>query len=138
MTFPETEAYPVYWEQYNAGYTGFVPCFNHMAIAVASGLGKFGVCGVVLTPEYGPRQRWVSVLTEAPLNFREEMKEEICREKQAPGTCGKCINACPIQAISLNKGTDVRRCWIEWSNLHDNGLACGVCIKTCPVGSSSS
>jgi len=133
MTFPETDNYAILWEQYNAGYTGFVPCFNHMAVAVAAGLGKLGVCGVVLTPEFGPRQRWISVVTEAPLNFGEEMKEEICLEKQATDSCGKFIEVCPIQAISLNGGTDVRKCWIHWTNLRDKGLACGVCIKVCPV-----
>ncbi|MBU2536364.1 MAG: hypothetical protein ABIK32_04275 [Chloroflexota bacterium] len=134
MTFPETDSYAILWEQYNAGYTGFVPCFNHMAIAVAAGLGKLGACGVVLTPEYGARQRWISVVTEAPLDFGKEIKEEICLEKQAPNSCRKCSEACPIQAINLNTGTDVRRCWINWTELREKGLACGVCIKVCPVG----
>lgn len=134
MTFPETDSYAILWEQYNAGYEGFVPCFNHMAVAVAAGLGKLGTCGVVLTPEYGARQRWISVVTEAPLSFSREMKEEICLEKQSHDSCHKCIDACPIQAISLDCGTDVRRCWIHWTSLRDKGLACGVCIKVCPVG----
>ena len=134
MTFPETDNYAILWEQYDAGYTGFVPCFNHMAVAVAAGLGKLGACGVVLTQLYGARQRWISVITEAPLTHGEEMKEELCLKKQKPKSCGRCIKACPIQAISLNTGTDVRRCWINWTELRDKGLACGVCIKVCPVG----
>ena len=134
IAFPETDSYSLLWKQYKAGYTGFIPCFNHMAVAVASGLGKLGACGVVLTPEYGARQRWISVVTEAPLSFGKEMKEEICLEKQSHDSCHKCIDACPIQAISLDCGTDVRRCWIHWTGLRDKGLACGVCIKVCPVG----
>ena len=51
MTFPETDSYGILWEQYNAGYETFVPCFNHMAAAVAAGLGKMGVCGVVSSPD---------------------------------------------------------------------------------------
>lgn len=132
MYFPETDSYQILWEQYNAGYDSFVPCFNHMAAAVAAGLGKPGGCGVVLTPQYGPRQRWISIVTESPLNFGKEMKEEICLGKQG-NSCGKCMEACPIKAITINAGTDVRRCWITWTNLRDNGLACGVCIKACPI-----
>jgi len=132
MTFPETDSYAILWEQYNAGYTGFVPCFNHMAVAVAAGLGKLGTCGVVLTPQYGPRQRWISVITEAPMSFGKEIKEEICLEKQG-NSCRKCIETCPMQAVNPSGKTDVRKCWIHWTNLRDRGLACGVCIKVCPV-----
>ncbi|MBA7487222.1 hypothetical protein ES707_22784 [subsurface metagenome] len=134
MTFPETDSYAILWDQYKAGYTGFKPCFNHMAVAVAAGLGKLGACGVVLTPEYGARQRWISVVTEAPLDFGKEMKEDVCLEKQKPDSCSKCIDACPITAISLDNGTNVRSCWIHWTGLRDKGSACGVCIKVCPVG----
>ncbi len=134
IAFPETDSYSLLWKQYKAGYTGFIPCFNHMAVAIAAGLGKLGTCGVVLTPEYGARQRWVSIVTEAPLHFGTEIKEEICLEKQTPDSCSKCIDACPRKAISLDCGTDVRRCWIHWTELREKGLACGICIKACPVG----
>ncbi|MBW2560820.1 MAG: epoxyqueuosine reductase [Deltaproteobacteria bacterium] len=133
MTFPETDSYGILWSQYNAGYETFVPCFNHMAVAVAAGLGKLGTCGVVLTPQFGPRQRWISVVTEAPLSCGEEMKEEICLEKRG-ANCTRCLKACPIEAISLKAGTDVRRCWIQWTGQRDRGLACGICIKVCPIG----
>ena len=136
MTFPETDSYAILWKQYRAGYTGFVPCFNHMAVAIASGLGKLGRCGVVLTRQFGARQRWVSIVTEARLPFGEEMREELCLEKKKPGSCGKCRDACPIHAVSWG-GTDVRKCWIHWTTLRDKGLACGICIKVCPVGKRS-
>jgi epoxyqueuosine reductase len=132
MAFPETDSYQILWDQYNQGRTGFVPCFNHLAVAVASGLGRMGACGVVLTPEYGPRQRWISIVTTAPLPFNAPLEKEICLNKQGK-TCGACAQACPIHAITEN-GTDVRRCWINWTDLRDKGLACGLCIKACPVG----
>jgi len=134
MSFPESDSRALFWKQYKAGYTGFIPCFNHMSVAVAAGLGKLGACGVVLTPKYGARQRWISVVTEATLDSGKEMKEEICLEKQSPDSCIKCIEACPRTAISLDSGTDVRSCWIHLTRLRDRGLACGVCIKVCPVG----
>lgn len=129
--FPETDSYEILWEQYNKGYTGFVPCFNHMAAAEAAGLGRKGVCGVVLTPEFGPRQRWISVITELPLETGEPIDEGPCKK------CGRCLKACPVNAISFEEGTDVRKCWIHWTNTRKLGKACGLCIKACPVGRDS-
>lgn len=134
MTFPETDSYGILWEQYNAGYEVFVPCFNHMGAAVSAGLGKMGTCGVVLNPQYGPRQRWISVIAEALLSSGRETEEEICLEKRVPGSCRKCVDACPVEAVNLNGKTNVRKCWINWTGKRDKGLACGICIKVCPVG----
>jgi epoxyqueuosine reductase len=41
--------------------------FSHRHAAVAAGLGDIGLSGLLLTPEFGPRQRLVSVVTDAPL-----------------------------------------------------------------------
>ncbi|MCX8181898.1 MAG: hypothetical protein N3D12_02140 [Candidatus Methanomethyliaceae archaeon] len=132
--FPETDNYKVLWRQYEAGYQKFVPSFNHMAAAEAAGLGKKGICGVLLTPEYGPRVRWISIVTEAPLVKGNAFSGEICLEKIQSNTCQKCVRSCPIGAISVEGGTDVRRCWVYWNQLRDMGSACGVCIRNCPVG----
>jgi epoxyqueuosine reductase QueG len=132
--FPETDSYRALWRQYDAGYQKFIPSFNHMAAAEAAGLGKKGICGVLLTPKYGPRVRWISVITEAPLVRGNTLSEEVCLEKIRPNTCQKCVKSCPIGAISVERGTDVRRCWIYWNQLRDMGSACGICIKSCPVG----
>ena len=132
IAFPETDSCAIFREQYDKGYTGFVPCFNHLAAAVAAGLGRMGACGVVLTPEYGPRQRWITVITKAELPFNKPLPQEICRKKKGE-ECFKCAGACLIKAIS-EKGTEVRRCWKNWDSLRDKGLACGLCIKACPIG----
>ncbi|MGQ9759948.1 MAG: hypothetical protein ACUVQ5_05205 [Candidatus Methanomethylicaceae archaeon] len=134
ICFPETDNYKVFWAQYNAGSQNFVPSFNHMAVAEAAGLGKKGLCGVVLTPKYGPRQRWVSIITEGALRRGEPLEGEICLEKREPGSCKRCINSCPIGAITVERGTDVRACWVYWNKLRDSGAACGLCIKSCPIG----
>ena len=134
MYFPETDNYRALWKQYDSGYSSFVPSFNHMAAAEAAGLGKKGICGVLLTPEYGPRVRWITVLTRAPLVKGKMISGEVCLEKIRPNTCQKCVKSCPIGAISVQAGTDVRRCWVYWNQLRDIGSACGICIKSCPVG----
>ena len=41
--------------------------FSHLNAFIAAGLGEYGWHGMVLSPKYGPRQRLISVMTEAPL-----------------------------------------------------------------------
>lgn len=45
----------------------FAPDISHMHAAVAAGLAEFGYNGLAITPEYGARQRFVSVITDAVL-----------------------------------------------------------------------
>ena len=41
--------------------------FSHMAAFVACGLGEYGYHGMVLSPEYGPRERIIAIITSAEL-----------------------------------------------------------------------
>ncbi len=43
--------------------------FSHMAAFVAAGLGEYGYHGMVLSPEYGPRERIISLITSAELEY---------------------------------------------------------------------
>lgn len=72
--------------------------FSHRHAAVAAGLGEFGFSGLLLTPEFGPRQRLVSIITDAPLKASPMYSgTKLCR----PDACGyACINACPTKAMS--------------------------------------
>lgn len=45
----------------------FAPDISHMHAAVAAGLAEFGYSGLAITPEYGARQRYGSVITNAVL-----------------------------------------------------------------------
>lgn len=45
----------------------FAPDISHMHSAVAAGLAEFGYNGLAITPEYGARQRYVTIITDAPL-----------------------------------------------------------------------
>lgn len=45
----------------------FAPDLSHLHSAVAAGLAEFGYNGLAITPEYGARQRYVSIVTDAPL-----------------------------------------------------------------------
>lgn len=95
MWFPESDDYNYYNEQRFAGMRAYCPSFSHISAAVAAGLGKRGKVGVALTPQYGPRQRWMSVITTAPLIPSAKLEQEVCLERIQPGSCGdKCIEVC--------------------------------------------
>ncbi|MDY7079671.1 MAG: 4Fe-4S binding protein [Chloroflexota bacterium] len=75
--------------------------FSHRHAAVAAGLGTFGLSGLVITPEFGTRQRFTSIFTTAPLEPDEMLDEELCDH------CETCINSCPMNALRLDK---TRKC----------------------------
>jgi len=60
--------------------------------AVAAGLGIMGRNGLVITPEFGPRQRWSIITTDAEIPLLEKPNfmdmEEFCKK------CGSCIKNC--------------------------------------------
>jgi epoxyqueuosine reductase QueG len=109
---------------------------SHKHAAVASGLGKFGLNNLVLTPDYGPYIRFATVLTSAKLKTDKPLTEDIClREK-----CVKCIEACPVGALKNpryngSEGWQInkKKCQ-EYLNVVSGGSVCGLCIKACPIG----
>lgn len=67
--------------------------------AVAAGLGEIGLCGQLLTPEYGPRNALGIILTDLPLEPDPLFTGRICdREK-----CRACADICPMHAIDTTK-----------------------------------
>jgi len=60
---------------------------------VACGLGEIGYCGEILTPEFGPRQRWQMVITDAEIAEDQILEDSICT------FCKKCAKVCPLGAI---------------------------------------
>ena len=45
----------------------FAPDLSHMHAAVAAGNAEFGYSGLAITPEFGARQRWVTIVTDMEL-----------------------------------------------------------------------
>jgi len=139
MYFPETDPHQYFIAQVERGETRLSPSFCHIHSAVAAGLGKRGKVGVVLTTKYGPRQRWMSVVTTADLVPDEKRKKEICLEFIRPGSCGDlCIEACKTGGNGALKpwpdegGVEMDQC--RWGVLAMKGLSCGRCISVCPIG----
>ncbi len=65
--------------------------------AVAAGLGEFGWMSIVLTPEFGPRNRFGAILTRAELE-PDPLYDgpKLCN----PESCGICTRVCPSGALS--------------------------------------
>lgn len=115
---------------------------SHKAVAIASGIGWQGKSLLVVTREFGPRVRLVTVLTDWELEADHKVKN-LCAQ------CSECADACPVQAIK-NVNTDFHyvdrdealnfdRCVgrvVENSTTIEfvESPICGVCIRACPFG----
>ncbi len=108
--------------------------FSHVYAAKYAGLGSIGMNNVLLTPEFGPRVRWVSVFTDQDLSGKDVMTSELCIRCQA------CVRCCPVDALSpRNDRTkpdfDSLKCAQRAEDLtRRRSYPCGICIKVCPVG----
>lgn len=64
-------------------------------LAAEAGLGTFGLEANLLTPEFGPRVYFAAVLTTAELEYNERITSQIC----IGASCGRCLEACPTDAV---------------------------------------
>jgi len=77
--------------------------FSHRHAATRAGLGEFGYNNVVLTKEFGPRQRFNSIITDAELTPDPLISEPIClRDK-----CKLCLKACIVSCITMRDDPEV-------------------------------
>ena len=117
--------------------------------AVRCGLGCQGKSTLLVTPNYGPRVRLISVLTSAELDVDEPYREDLCRN------CEKCVVACPTQALEPYK-IKINRCMTYAAEKPDASdvpedarklerklierptsnsyIECTTCIEACPIG----
>lgn len=114
---------------------------SHKAVARMAGLGWQGKGLLIINPEFGPRFRLATVLTDMPLTSDQPV-ENRC------GRCRECVDACPASAIknvstnsyyeSRDIAINLERCntkLIEFEAMPGIGhRICGVCIKVCPYG----
>ncbi len=75
--------------------------FSHKHAAVAAGLGEIGWNNLVITPRFGPRVRFISLITNAPLEPSPMYQGHTLCE---PDRCGFfCVKNCPAQALSKSE-----------------------------------
>jgi epoxyqueuosine reductase len=113
--------------------------FSHKLAARLAGLGWIGPSCLLITPEVGPRVRWVTVLTDIPLEAGSPIPDRC-------GDCQRCVEACPPRAFTgrpFDPGEprearfDVHRCDKYRTHLQDavTGVRiCGMCVYACPYG----
>lgn len=71
----------------------FAPDISHIYGGVCAGLGELGWNGLCITPEYGARNRFVSIITEAELT-----PTPLYNGPKLCDLCGECIRKCPTNA----------------------------------------
>jgi epoxyqueuosine reductase QueG len=72
----------------------FAPDMSHIYAAVAAGLSELGWSGLSMTPEYGARNRFVSIITDAPLVPTPLMAGNTLCDR-----CNMCVKHCPTMAF---------------------------------------
>ncbi len=81
--------------------------FSNRHAAVAAGLGQFGWSSLAMSPEFGPRQRFVSIITDAPLEASPLYSgPDLCAACYEKHTMHPCAAACPMEAISQREGVE--------------------------------
>ena len=113
--------------------------FSHKLAAHLAGLGWIGRSCLLITPDHGPRVRWVTVLTDAPLEPTGSPMESRC------GNCRECVTACPVQAFTgrafdenepREARFDARACdhFFREEEKRTGVAVCGMCLWSCPFG----
>lgn len=105
-----------YWSRPVAEGKPAPDVFPHFRIAAfAAGLGEIGYSKVFLTPEFGPRQRFGGILTNAPLEPDPLFDGKICDR------CMRCVTACSGKAISDTETVKVTIAGreVEWGKLDE-------------------
>jgi len=110
---------------------------SHKHVAVAAGLGRFGLNNLVLTPKYGPYVRFVTIITNAPLDPDEPLDKDACLGEK----CSKCVKACPAEALrnpinNSDEGWQINKekCY-QYIHTVSGAEVCGLCIKACTAHS---
>jgi epoxyqueuosine reductase QueG len=114
--------------------------FSHKLAAHQAGLGWIGKSCLLITPEVGPRVRWTSILTDAPLAPGQPMDQRC-------GDCRECVNVCPVGAFTgrnfcpsepREARYDAFKCHAYFRR-HEgvpdlDRSVCGMCVYICPNG----
>ena len=98
------------------GPDGFV---SLRMVGVATGLGELGHSKVLLTPQFGPRQRVFGVFTDAKLDPTPLFEGEVC------DGCGACVRECEACAIGPDRDVKLTIDGQEYAHAAFDAQACG-------------
>jgi len=111
---------------------------SHKLAANLAGLGWIGKSCLLVTPEYGPRVRFATILTDAPLETGSPLPNRC-------GDCRTCVDVCPVKAFTgvpfnPSEPREARfKAELCAKYIHDRPgftgeSACGLCVYICPHG----
>ena len=102
---------------------------SHKHVARKAGIGWIGRNNLLVTPQFGSRQRLITVLTDMPLRVDAPL-DWGCRE------CRACVSSCPSESIKEKpEDFDHIGCYhqikvlIKAAGISQN--ICGLCVKAC-------
>lgn len=121
------------------GFVDSAPVLER-AWAVKSGLGWIGKNGNLITKKNGSFFFIATLITDLALQYDDAFAKDYC------GTCTKCIDACPTEAILPNKEIDGSKCISYYTielkdalipeeakgKMQDWIFGCDVCQDVCP------
>ena len=119
---------------------------SHKMVATRAGMGWIGKTALLISKEFGPRFRLVTVLTDAKLYSKTRPIN-----KSRCGKCNLCVEACPADAAtgqlwdtSLDRDVffNAQKCRDQCQEfgerlLGGDGRICGICVSVCPIGNNS-
>ena len=128
---------PATFEEDQSTLTAKLP---HKTVATRAGLGWIGKSALLITREYGPAVRLITVLTDAPVMPGKPVDKSFCTK------CTHCVDACPAHAhTGKNWEAGMPRealynafaCREMARNLSQKLIGeavsiCGLCITACP------
>jgi ferredoxin len=115
---------------------------NTTPLAAKAGMGWQGQNGLLITPQFGQRQRIAPIFIESKLfeytdNQAHTWIEDFCQ------SCKKCQRACPVQAIYDERKVNIQdvpgigqtktcidrvKCYPKFNET----LGCSICVSVCP------
>ena len=95
------------------------PDFDYAA--VACGLCTLSYNRIVFSKEFGSRQRFHMILTDAELESTPLITENVC------DNCGKCAEICPLGAISQTETEEIEICGMKFTVGKIDYAKCKIC-----------
>lgn len=114
--------------------------WSHKHLGYLAGLGRFGAHNLLITPA-GCAGRLGSLVTNAYIGDHPLMRSAHACLLKAGKECGKCIQACPVDALAQD-GFERRGCWdrlnenrrdlFYLADLPESTHVCGKCAALMP------
>lgn len=132
------------WERHESRKYGYASTWSERHAAYAAGLGTFGLSdGLITSRGKAMRAGSIVVNTYIKPNKRPYKSHHAYCLFHMKGTCGKCIERCPIGAITqqghnkilCSKYVGMTRRYVR-KHYHFKGYGCGFCQTAVPCESS--